>query len=280
MRLRVSLVSLLVSVCLLADDPSAWELYENGRAAEKAGHMAQAYLLYAEAAAMEPRNKTYWQRAQAVQSRAALEARPQPTIPTVAELGGELSDEPEFHFEKPSAEDLAAAVAACGDVDLVINNAGVIGSDGLLNSTGVESLRAILETNLYGVLAVSRAFAPVLAANGGGALVNMLSALSWASLPTSGAYSVSKAAAWSLTNGLRNELREQGTLVVGVHAGYIDTDMVKDVDSPKSRPEDIAQAVLTGIEAGDQEVLADDTSRQVKAGLTQQQPMYLGARPA
>ena len=179
-----------------------------------------------------------------------------------------------------SAEDLAAAVAACGDVDLVINNAGVIGSDGLLNSTGVESLRAILETNLYGVLAVSRAFAPVLAANGGGALVNMLSALSWASLPTSGAYSVSKAAAWSLTNGLRNELREQGTLVVGVHAGYIDTDMVKDVDSPKSRPEDIAQAVLTGIEAGDQEVLADDTSRQVKAGLTQQQPMYLGARPA
>ena len=179
-----------------------------------------------------------------------------------------------------SAEDIAAAVAACGDVDLVINNAGVIGSDGLLNSTGVESLRAILETNLYGVLAVSRAFAPVLAANGGGALVNMLSALSWASLPTSGAYSVSKAAAWSLTNGLRNELREQGTLVVGVHAGYIDTDMVKDVDSPKSRPEDIAQAVLTGIEAGDQEVLADDTSRQVKAGLTQQQPMYLGARPA
>jgi NAD(P)-dependent dehydrogenase (short-subunit alcohol dehydrogenase family) len=179
-----------------------------------------------------------------------------------------------------SAEDLAAAVAACGDVDLVINNAGIIGADGLLSNTGVDSLQSVMETNLYGVLAVSRAFAPVLASNGGGALVNMLSALSWASLPDTSAYSVSKAAAWSLTNGLRNELREQGTLVVGVHAGYIDTDMVKDVDSPKARPEDIAQAVLAGIEAGDQEVLADDTSRHVKAGLTQPHPLYLGAKPA
>jgi len=179
-----------------------------------------------------------------------------------------------------SAEDIAAAVAACGDVDLIINNAGVIGPDALLSNTGMEALRSVLETNLYGVLAVSRAFAPVLRANGGGALVNMLSALSWASLPTTGAYSVSKAAAWSLTNGLRNELREQGTLVVGVHAGYIDTDMVKDVDSPKSRPEDIAQAVLAGIEAGEQEVLADDTARNVKAGFAQPQSMYLGARTA
>jgi NAD(P)-dependent dehydrogenase (short-subunit alcohol dehydrogenase family) len=179
-----------------------------------------------------------------------------------------------------NADDLAAAVATCGDVDLVINNAGIIGSDDLLSSTGVEALQTVLETNLYGVLAVSRAFAPVLRANGGGALVNMLSALSWASLPNTGAYSVSKAAAWSLTNGLRNELREQGTLVVGVHAGYIDTDMVKDVDSPKSRPEDIAQAVLAGIEAGDQEVLADDTARHIKAGFSQPQALYLGARSA
>lgn len=179
-----------------------------------------------------------------------------------------------------NADDLAAAVAACGDVDLVINNAGIIGSDDLLSSTGVEALHTVLETNLYGVLAVSRAFAPVLRANGGGALVNMLSALSWASLPNTGAYSVSKAAAWSLTNGLRNELSKQGTLVVGVHAGYIDTDMVKDVDSPKSRPEDIAHAVLAGIEAGQQEVLADDTARHVKAGFSQPQSLYLHATSA
>ncbi|WP_426702308.1 SDR family oxidoreductase [Rhodanobacter sp. Col0626] len=178
------------------------------------------------------------------------------------------------------AGDIAAAAAQCGDVDLLINNAGVIGSEPLLGANGVNALDTVLNTNLHGVLAVSRAFAPVLRANGGGALVNMLSALSWTSLPGSASYSISKAAAWALTNGLRNELRGQGTLVVGVHAGYIDTDMVKDVDSPKSRPEDIAQAVLDGIEAGASEVLADDTARYVKTGFTAVPSLYLGGIPA
>jgi NAD(P)-dependent dehydrogenase (short-subunit alcohol dehydrogenase family) len=172
--------------------------------------------------------------------------------------------------------DIAAAAAACGDVELLINNAGIIGDEPLLGDGGVEALRKVLDTNFHGVHAMSRAFAPVLRANGGGALVNMLSALSWVSLPDTAAYSVSKAAAWALTNGLRNELRGQGTLVVAVHAGYIDTDMVKDVDSPKARPEDIAKAVLDGIEAGDLEVLADDTARHVKAGLGATPPIYLG----
>lgn len=176
-----------------------------------------------------------------------------------------------------SADDIAAAAAQCDDVDLLINNAGIIADEPLLGGRGADGLREVLETNLHGVLAVSRAFAPVLRANGGGALVNMLSALSWASLPGSASYSISKAAAWALTNGLRNELRGQGTLVVGVHAGYIDTDMVKDVDSPKSRPEDIAQAVLDGIEADASEVLADDTARYVKAGFAATPSLYLGS---
>jgi NAD(P)-dependent dehydrogenase (short-subunit alcohol dehydrogenase family) len=175
-----------------------------------------------------------------------------------------------------NAADIAAAAAQCGDVDLVINNAGVIGGDSLLGDNGTDALRALMETNLYGVFAVSRAFAPVLGRNGGGALVNMLSALSWASLPNSAAYSVSKAAAWALTNGLRNELRGQGTQVVSVHAGYIDTDMVKTVEAPKSKPGDIAQAVLAGVEAGASEVLADDTARYVKAGLGATPSLYLG----
>jgi len=171
--------------------------------------------------------------------------------------------------------DVAAAAAQCGDVDLLINNAGVIGGEPLLGAKGVQALRAVMETNLYGMLAMSEAFAPVLARNGGGAVVNMLSALSWVSLPGSSAYSVTKAAAWALSNGLRNELRGQGTQVVSVHAGYIDTDMVKDVDNPKSRPEDIAAAVIAGIEAGDTEVLSDETSRQVKLGFAGS--MYLKA---
>jgi NAD(P)-dependent dehydrogenase (short-subunit alcohol dehydrogenase family) len=162
------------------------------------------------------------------------------------------------------AEDIAAAVAQCSDVDLVINNAGVVGGSLLTDAGG---LRRAMETNLYGMLSVSQAFAPVLKNNGGGALVNMLSALSWISFPGTGAYSVTKAAAWALTNGLRVELREQGTQVVSVHAGYIDTDMVKGVDAPKSSPQAIAAVVLAGIEAGEQEVLSDETSRNVKSGL-------------
>ena len=161
--------------------------------------------------------------------------------------------------------EVAAAAAQCGDVDLVINNAGIAaGSASLLDDE--SALRKMMETNVYGIFAVSRAFAPVLKKNGGGALVNMLSALSWLSLPTTAAYSVTKAAAWALSNGLRNELRGQGTQVVSVHAGYIDTDMVRHVDAPKVTPEAIAAAVIAGIEAGDEEVLADDTSRQVKQG--------------
>ena len=115
MRLRVALAGLLLATGVPAQDwqysqePSAWELYEKGRDAEKAGHMAEAYLMYAEAAAKDPRNKTYWERSQAVQSRAAMEARPQPKIPAVADLDKELAEPPDFHFDQPTAEDLAAA---------------------------------------------------------------------------------------------------------------------------------------------------------------------------
>lgn len=170
--------------------------------------------------------------------------------------------------------EVAVAAAQCGDVDLVINNAGVTtGGAPLLGDE--DALRQTMEINLYGILAVSRAFAPVLKRNGGGALVNMLSALSWISLPTTGAYSVTKAAAWALSNGLRNVLRGQGTQVVSVHAGYIDTDMVRHVDAPKTSPEAVAAAVIAGVEAGDEEVLADDTSRQVKQGFAAS--VYLNA---
>ena len=160
-----------------------------------------------------------------------------------------------------NAEDIAAAVKACGDVTLVINNAGIIRGGTALAQGTLENMRAEFETNVYGLLAVSVAFAPVLAANNGGALVNVLSALSWLSLPESIGYSASKSDAWSLTNGLRQELRAQGTHVVAVHVGYMDTDMVKDVQAPKSNPHDVANNVLHGIEAGDLEVLADAVSR-------------------
>lgn len=115
----------------------------------------------------------------------------------------------------------------------------------------------------------------MLGANGGGVLVNMLSILSWVSMSSASAYSASKAAAWSLTNGLRNELRAQGTLVVGVHAVFIDTDMARHVQAPKTRPQEVVQQALQAIEDGREAVLADGLTRQVKAGLSVEAGVYL-----
>ncbi|RTL71369.1 MAG: SDR family oxidoreductase [Hyphomicrobiales bacterium] len=167
-----------------------------------------------------------------------------------------------------SAEDIASAAALARDVDIVINNAGIALPAGVATPEGEDALRRQLETNVFGVLRVSQAFAPILARNGGGALVNMLSALSWINAPALSGYSASKAAAWGITNALRNELRGQGTLVVGVHAGFIDTDMAKGFPGPKSSPADVARQVFDAIEAGQEEVLADEVSRRLKAGLS------------
>lgn len=158
---------------------------------------------------------------------------------------------------------VAAAAERCGDVTLLINNAGILRGGGLLGDP--KGARAEMETNFFGTLEMSRAFAPLLA---GGALVNVLSVLSWLSLPQVASYAASKAAAWSLTNGLRNELRAQGTLVVGVHAGFIDTDMAAGVDGPKISPAEVVAQTLDAIEADREEVLADQVTREVKAGLT------------
>ena len=172
--------------------------------------------------------------------------------------------------------EVAAAAQQAGDVQIVINNAGILRGAPILGNAEVDS-RAEMETNFFGTLAVSRAFAPHLARNGGGALVNVLSVLSWVNLPGTALYSASKAAAWSLTNALRQELRAQGTQVVALHVGYMDTDMTKNVQSPKSNPIDVARLVLEAIENGRDEVLADVLSRQVKSGLSANPGVYLAA---
>jgi NAD(P)-dependent dehydrogenase (short-subunit alcohol dehydrogenase family) len=163
---------------------------------------------------------------------------------------------------------VATAAERLTDVTLVVNNAGVSGAGSLVGAADLAGARAEFETNFWGPVLVTRAFAPVLAANGGGALVNVLSVLSWVALPTTGAYSASKAAAWSLTNSARNELRDQNTLVVGVHMGYLETDMAAHVPGPKLDPADLAGRILDAVEAGDEEVLGDELTRQVKAGLS------------
>jgi NAD(P)-dependent dehydrogenase (short-subunit alcohol dehydrogenase family) len=161
-----------------------------------------------------------------------------------------------------------AAAELAADVDLLVNNAGIAHDTSVFAPDGVESLRRQLETNTIGPLEMTRAFAPVLEANGGGAVVNILSVLSWVTLPTLSAYSASKAAAWSITNASRGELRAQGTHTVGVHVGYLDTDMASRVDGPKTDPADLARQALDAVEAGVDEVLGDDLSRGVKAALS------------
>lgn len=167
-----------------------------------------------------------------------------------------------------SPDDIASAAARCGDVTLLINNAGIGTGTSTLAEDALENLRLELDTNVIGPLAVSRAFAPVLAANGGGAMVNVLSVLAWFAAPQSALYCAAKSASWSLTNSLRLELAPQGTQVVGVHVGFMDTDMIAGLDVPKSSPADIARIVLDAVQAGDIEVLADDSSRRVKAALS------------
>jgi NAD(P)-dependent dehydrogenase (short-subunit alcohol dehydrogenase family) len=165
-------------------------------------------------------------------------------------------------------DQVAEAAQRLTDVTLVVNNAGVFHSTHALDEGMEAALRADLETNAFGTLAVSRALAPVLAANGGGGLVNVLSVASWRTVPTFAAYAASKSAAWSLTNSLRLELRPQGTLVVAVHAGFLDTDMAASVTAPKTAPADVVALVLEALREDREEVLVDDVSRRVKAILS------------
>jgi NAD(P)-dependent dehydrogenase (short-subunit alcohol dehydrogenase family) len=160
---------------------------------------------------------------------------------------------------------VAALAAQISDVTIVVNNAGAGGSGPLLQSS-LEDIEQVFDVNVFGPIRIAQAFAPQLKANGGGALIDIHSALSWAS--GAGAYGATKAAYWSITNSLRLELAQQGTLVTGVHLGFTDTDLTKNVTAPKIAASTVAQATLDGVEAGETEVLVDDASRYFKSKLS------------
>lgn len=161
---------------------------------------------------------------------------------------------------------VTAAAAGLGDVEIVVNNAGIAKSS-LALSAPLDEARAQLEVNYLGLVSVTQAFAPVLAANGGGAFINMLSVASWASVPIVATYSASKAAAWSYTNAARLQLKLQGTQVVAVHVGAVDTDMQAGNEVEKTPPEAVATCALDALEAGQPEAVVDEFSRTVKAAL-------------
>ena len=211
--------------------------------------------------------------------RAALEAGAAKVYaaardPATADFGGDARVV-SVALDVTAPAQIEALARDCADVSLLINNAGISRSAPLLGDDALDAVRAQLDTNFYGPLLLARAFAPVLAAQGGGAIVNVLSVLSWLSLPGATPYSVSKAAAWSLSNGLRIELQAQGTQLTSLHVGFMDTDMTAGISVPKSSPDTVARLTLDAVEAGLPEVLADEVSLRVKQSLSTPQAAYL-----
>jgi NAD(P)-dependent dehydrogenase (short-subunit alcohol dehydrogenase family) len=159
------------------------------------------------------------------------------------------------------------AAKRCGDVDLVVNNAGVNQRAPLIGAEDLDGARTEMETNYFGTLVMCRAFAPVLAANGGGAIINVLSLASLVNFPVSGSYCASKAAAHSMTLGVRAELSRQGTQVVGVFPGPVDTDMSATDTLPKVPPAQIADSALDAVIRGIADVYPDVMADDLRVGL-------------
>jgi NAD(P)-dependent dehydrogenase (short-subunit alcohol dehydrogenase family) len=164
-------------------------------------------------------------------------------------------------------EDVSAAAEACGDVNVLINNAGVMLASPMLAEGSEAALRAEMEVNVFGMLRMVRAFAPVLAKNGGGAIANMLSVVSWFVFPFNATYCASKHAALALTEGVRMQLQSQGTQVVAVYAGFIDTEMAAAFDGAKTPPRQVAERTLDGIRDGVNDVRADDRAEALWAAV-------------
>ncbi|MEU9090318.1 SDR family oxidoreductase [Streptomyces sp. NPDC048428] len=164
-------------------------------------------------------------------------------------------------------ESIRAAARTASDATLLVNNAGISTATPLI-AGGLDAVRLEMETNFFGPLAVTRAFAPVIEGNGGGTVLNVLSVLSWLHPAGLGSYAAAKAAAWAQTNAAREELAPRGITVSALHVAYMDTDMAASVPADqKTAPADVAAQALRGIEAGLTEILADETTRYVKQNL-------------
>ena len=175
-----------------------------------------------------------------------------------------------------SADVTLAASEHCCDINLLINNAGVMLASALLQPSSEAALRQEMEVNVFGMQRMIRAFAPVLARNGGGAIANMLSVVSWFVNPINATYCVSKHAALAVSDAARMELKAQGTHVVGIHAGYIDTDMVAGIDVKKTPPRQVAEKTLEGVQSGADHVHADERAEMIWRA-TRQNPAELQA---
>lgn len=183
-------------------------------------------------------------------------------IPGVVPIALDITDPDSIH----------RAAERAGDVNVLVNNAGVSTRANLLEGS-LDDIRLEMETHYFGTLQMIRAFAPVIERNadvaGGGAILDVLSVLSWLHPPTSGAYSAAKAAAWALTDAMRTELAPRGIHVAALHVGYMDTDMVGYIPADqKTDPGAVARQALDGLFAGEPEILGDDLTRNTRANLS------------
>lgn len=160
-------------------------------------------------------------------------------------------------------QEVAAAAMVAKDVTLLINNAGSSTGASLIDGD-LDKIHLEFNTHFFGTLSMVRTFAPIIANNGGGSILNILSALSWVSSGTVGAYTAAKAAEWALTNDLRLNLYPQNVRVAGLHVGFMETDMTSSLEVPKSNPEDIAKIAIDGLESDSFEIVADDVSRKIQ----------------
>lgn len=164
-------------------------------------------------------------------------------------------------------ESIEAAAKLAADATLLVNNAGSATGAALIGGD-LDQIRLDMETHYFGTLSVTRAFAPIIEANGGGAILNVLSVLSWLHPGRLGAYTAAKAAEWALTDAVRDQLAPRGIQVSALHVGYMDTDMAARIPADqKIDPAVVARLALDSVAAGRPEILADDVSRRVKAGL-------------
>ncbi|MFJ2476071.1 SDR family oxidoreductase [Streptomyces sp. NPDC087659] len=172
-----------------------------------------------------------------------------------------------LRLDVTDAESVRAAARIATDTTLLVNNAGIFTPTPLLGGD-LDAVRREMETNFCGPLTVTRALAPVVAGNGGGAVLNVLSVLSWFHPAGLGAYSAAKTASWAMTDSVREELAPHGIAVTALHVGYMDTDMAGHIPAEqKTDPASVAALALDGLAAGLTEVLADDITRQVKQNL-------------
>jgi NAD(P)-dependent dehydrogenase (short-subunit alcohol dehydrogenase family) len=190
---------------------------------------------------------------------------------TLSEL---IAQDPErilpIQLDVTNSDELSKVTSVCRDVNLLINNAGVSRDVGLISAPDLTGARLEMETNYFGTLAMCRAFAPILKTNGGGAIMNLLSIVARVNLPFMGSYCTSKAAALSLTHGIRAELAAQGTLVLGVMPGTVDTGFAAHYPPPKVAPNEVARAAVQGVIDGIEEVYPGEQATYLAAQLLTQ----------